>query len=63
MIILKNVGAKIVVHDPALPPMPDEYGIDIQPNSANTIAVQAVSTDLPRYSLWISASNFVWIAI
>jgi len=33
-----------VVHDPALPPMPDEYGIDIQPNSANTISVQAVST-------------------
>jgi hypothetical protein len=30
----KNAGAKIVIHDPALPAIPDEYGIDMQPNTA-----------------------------
>ncbi len=38
----KNAGAKIVVHDPSLPPLPDEYGIDMQPNTASSIAVQTV---------------------
>ncbi len=38
----KNAGAKIVVHDPSLPPLPDEFGIDMQPNSASSIAVQTV---------------------
>jgi hypothetical protein len=38
----KNAGAKIVIHDPALPPLPDEYGIDMQPNSASSVAVQTV---------------------
>ena len=37
-----NAGARIVIHDSELPPIPDEHGIDIQPNSANTFAVQAV---------------------
>jgi hypothetical protein len=39
----KNAGAKIVIHDPTLPPLPDEYGIDMQPNSASSIAVQTVT--------------------
>jgi hypothetical protein len=38
----KNAGAKIVIHDPTLPPLPDEYGIDMQPNSASTISIQMV---------------------
>jgi hypothetical protein len=38
----KNAGAKIVIHDPTLPPLPDEYGIDMQPNTASSIAVQTV---------------------
>ena len=39
----KNGGAKIVLHDPNLPPLPDEYGIDMQPNTASSIAIQTVS--------------------
>jgi len=38
----KNAGAKIVVHDPSLPPLPDEYGIDMRPNTASSVAVQTV---------------------
>ena len=38
----KSSGAKIVIHDPTLPPLPDEYGIDMQPNTASSIAVQTV---------------------
>ena len=38
----KNAGAKIVIHDTTLPPLPDEYGIDMQPNSASSIAIQTV---------------------
>jgi hypothetical protein len=38
----KNAGAKIVVHDPTLPPLPDEYGIDMEPDTASSIAVQTV---------------------
>jgi hypothetical protein len=40
--LTKNAGAKIVVHDPSMAPMPDEYGIDLQPNTGSSIAVQAV---------------------
>ena len=38
----KNAGAKIVIHASALPPLPDEYGIDMQPNTASSIAIQTV---------------------
>jgi len=38
----KNAGTKIVVHDPSLPPLPDEYGTDMQPNTASSIAIQMV---------------------
>ncbi len=38
----KNAGAKMVIHDPYLPPLPDEYGIDMQPNTASSIALQTV---------------------
>ncbi len=38
----KNAGAKIVIHDPYLPPLPDEYGIDMQPNTASSVALQTV---------------------
>ena len=39
----KSAGAKIVVHDPSMAPMPDEHGIDLQPNTGSSIAVHAVS--------------------
>jgi hypothetical protein len=38
----KNAGTKIVIHDPSLPPLPDEYGTDMQPNTASSIAIQMV---------------------
>ena len=36
----KQAGARIVIHDPANPPLPDEYGMDLRPNTASSIAVQ-----------------------
>jgi hypothetical protein len=35
-------GAKPVVHDPSLPPLLEENAIDLQPNTATSIAVQMV---------------------
>jgi len=39
----QNSGAKIVVHDPALSPLLDEFAIDLQPGAATSIAMQVVS--------------------
>ena len=36
----KENGARIVIHDPKTPPLPDENGLDLAPNMANAIAVQ-----------------------
>ena len=36
-------GAKLVVHDPAVPAIPDEFGTDLKPNSDSTLAIQLVS--------------------
>lgn len=38
----EKAGVKIVVHDPSQPPMPDEFGIDLQPNTGSSVAVQTV---------------------
>ena len=38
----RNAGAKIVVHDSALPPLTDENGIDLQQTTATSIALQTV---------------------
>ncbi len=40
MPISKKAGARIVIHDPEVPALPDEYGLDMQPNSASSIAIQ-----------------------
>ncbi len=42
----KKAGARLVVHDPALPPIPDEYGIDLAPNTASSVAVHLVSLEI-----------------
>ena len=39
----KRAGARIVIHDPANPPLPDEYGLDLRPSAASSIPVQMVS--------------------
>ena len=41
--LTQNAGAKIVVHDPSLSPMLEEYAIDLQPNTVTSIAVQTVN--------------------
>ena len=38
--LAKKAGARITVHDPELPPLTDEYGMDLQPNTASSIAIQ-----------------------
>ncbi len=39
----RNAGARMVLHDPSIPPLPDEYGIDLAPNTASSVAVQIVT--------------------
>jgi hypothetical protein len=41
--LTQTTGAKIVVHDPSLSPMLEEYAIDLQPNTVTSIAVQTVN--------------------
>ena len=36
----KKAGARVVIHDPAKPPLPDEYGLDLRPNTATSMAIQ-----------------------
>ena len=57
----KKAGARIIIHDPAKPPIPDEYGIDLQPNSASSIAVQRVcfEKDLRSFSLQARATMYI----
>ena len=37
-----KAGARLVIHDPDSTPLADEYGIDLQPNTATSIAIQLV---------------------
>ncbi len=40
----KKAGVRLVVHDPELAPLPDEYGVDLQPNTASSISIRLVKT-------------------
>ena len=42
----KKAGARVVVHDPNNPPLADEYGLDLRPNTASSIAIQIVSISI-----------------
>ena len=42
----KKAGARMVLHGPEEPPLPDEYGLDLQPNTASSIAIQLVSQNM-----------------
>ena len=42
----KKAGARMVLHGPEEPPLPDEYGLDLQPNTASSIAIQLVSRNV-----------------
>ncbi len=48
----KKGGVRIVVHDPKSMPMVDEFGMDLQPNTATSISVQQViftTISCPKY--------------
>ena len=40
----KKAGARLVIHDARSPPLADEYGMDLQPNTASSVAIQQVRT-------------------
>ena len=40
----KKAGARLVIHDASSPPLADEYGMDLQPNTASSVAIQQVRT-------------------
>ena len=37
-----KAGARLVIHDPHKPPLPDEYGVELAPGTASSIAIQKV---------------------
>ena len=40
----KKAGARLIIHDAYSPPLADEYGMDLQPNTASSVAIQQVRT-------------------
>ena len=49
----KRAGVRLVLHDPTTPPLPEEYGLDLAPNTANSMAVQMVII----FMVWPSRSH------
>ena len=39
----KRAGARVVIHDPFTAPLPDEYGLDLQPNTASSMSIQTTN--------------------
>ena len=39
----KRAGVRLVLHDPKTPPLPEEEGMDLAPNTASSVAVQMVT--------------------
>ena len=50
-----KAGIRLVIHHPFSIPMADEYGMDLQPNTASSVAVQMVVT-LPNICIVCSAT-------
>ena len=46
-----NAGAKLVIHEAENPPLPDEKGIDLQPNTETSVAIQKVQSGASGHSL------------
>jgi hypothetical protein len=40
--LAKRAGIRMVIHDPSAIPMADEFGMDLQPNTASSVSVQMV---------------------
>ena len=44
----KKAGARLIIHNPNSPPLADEYGIDLQPNTASSVSIQQVIFNLTK---------------
>ena len=53
-----NAGAKLVIHKAENPPLPDEKGIDLQPNTGTTVAIQKV-----RIAIFSHQVKYVFYAL
>ena len=42
----KKAGARLILHNPNIDPLPDEYGMDLPPNTASSVATQVVSVQV-----------------
>ncbi len=42
----QKAGMRIAVHSPHLHPLVDEFGLDVEPGTASSIAIQLVNFDL-----------------
>ncbi len=58
----KKAGARLVLHDPFQPPLPDEYGMDLAPNTASAVGVTLVSLSntLSNFTPFLEAYSFVY---
>ena len=55
----KRAGARVVIHDPETAPLPDEYGLDLRPNTASSMSIQ--KTDISRLEKpYISNCTIGW---
>ena len=45
----KKAGARLIIHNPNSPPLADEYGIDLQPNTASSVSIQQVIFNIYNY--------------
>ena len=45
----KKAGARLIIHNPNSPPLADEYGIDLQPNTASSVSIQQVIFNIYKY--------------
>ena len=44
----QKAGMRIAVHSPHLHPLVDEFGLDVEPGTASSIAIQLVNFDLKK---------------
>ena len=47
----QNAGVRIIIHDPNVPPLPDQDGIDLHPNMATSIAITKVENSRDGFKM------------
>ena len=58
--VFNRAGVRLVLHDPKVPPLTEEYGLDLAPNTASSVSVQMVSKrqhSLNRVSSYLWCTN------